>query len=65
VKIYDATVGIGGEYPNIVSAIANNKYNLLIVGNTTETSNIQFTQSLILTRKSGATVDLGDYQFVY
>ena len=52
VSIYDATVGVGGEYATINLAIADSKYNLLVVGNTTETADIVFTQSLSVTRQS-------------
>jgi len=60
--IYDATVGVGGNYATVSLALLDNKKSIVIVGNTTETSNVIITQNTSITALLGTLWDLGDFQ---
>lgn len=60
---YDATVGVGGNYPTWSAAYAAGKRSLVTVGNATETANIVFDGSLSITISPGVNYNLGNFNF--
>lgn len=61
---FDATVGTGGQYATVNLALADSKKTLCIVGNATETANVNYDAEIIIQLNKGAIWNLGDFTVI-